>query len=207
MIKAVLFDIDGVLVDSFDANLQYFTNLLKRAGYRPPTRDEYVSIFPLTVWDSIKELTKSESEEEISRIFEMAKTNVDYPYHLIEITEDVLDGIHKLEKYKLGIVTSRVREGFYNNPVLVKLKEHFPLVVTYDDTKKHKPHPEPLLFACNKLGIKPSEAVYVGDQQVDIDAGESAGMKVLLYSKNKFGNPDLFTSSFKEIPELISTLL
>lgn len=207
MIKAVLFDIDGVLVDSFDANLQYFTNLLKRAGYKPPTREEYISIFPLTVWDSVKELTKSNSEKEINRIVEMAKTNVDYPYHLIKISEEVLDAVHKLEKYKLGIVTSRVKEGFYNNPVLVKLKEHFPLVVTYEDTKKHKPDAEPLLFACEKLNIKPEEAVYIGDQQVDIDAAKGAGMKIILYSKEKFGSPDLYTSTFVEIPELIGTLL
>jgi beta-phosphoglucomutase-like phosphatase (HAD superfamily) len=74
MIKAVLFDIDGVLIDSFAANLRFYQDLMIKAGYKPPTKEEFGNLFHRTLIDVIKVFTKSTSDDEIMRIYKMGQS-------------------------------------------------------------------------------------------------------------------------------------
>ncbi len=208
MIKAVIFDIDGVLLDSFEANLKFFQNLMTAAGYRPPTREEFPSLFHLSMMDVIKKLTNARSEEEIMRVFKLGESReVDYPIELLNTPDGTDETIKALsEDYLLGIVTSRIRKSVYESPKLARLEQYFSAAVAYEDTDNHKPHPDPLLLAANKLGVKPSECVYVGDVENDVKAARAAGMKSLIFSKNKISGADAETADFKAIPVLIKVL-
>ena len=207
MIKALVFDIDGVLIDSFDANLKFFQDLLSKAGYKPPTKKEYSPIFHLSMLDVIRICTKSSDEKEIKRVWEMGRSRkVKYPIFLLKTTKDLEKTIIELSgKYLLGIVTNRVKEGIYKIPVLSRLQKYFQITVAYQDTKNHKPHPDPLLLACKKLGVNPDEAVYVGDAQSDIIAGKAAGMKVIFFSQVTNKNADATTSQFQKLPKLVES--
>jgi len=208
MIKAVIFDIDGVLLDSFEANLRFYQDLMIKAGYRPPTKEKFQHLFHLTLIGVIKIITKSSSETEINRIFELGKSHkmlrATEPPPMIKNAEKVVDILHK--KYLLGIVTSRIKETVYESPELAKLQKHFKVAVSYQDTINHKPHPEPLLLAAKKLEVRPEECVYVGDVENDIKAGKDAGMKTILYSKNKLEIADYCTPSLEDLPSIISNL-
>lgn len=208
MIKAVIFDIDGVLLDSFEANLKFFQDLMTKTGYRQPTREEFPAIFHLSMLDCIKVLTKSTSEEEIKRIWEIGRSReVGYDVELLAMPKNAEKIIEALaENYLLGIVTSRIKENVYESPRLAKLKKHFKVAVSYQDTTNHKPHPEPLLLAAEKLRVKPEECVYIGDVTNDIKATRAAGMKVIIYSKSQFEQADACTSLFDKLPGLIATL-
>ena len=70
MIKAVIFDIDGVLIDSFDANLKYYQNLMAWAGYPQPTREDFPPLFYLSLRAAIQKLISSDDEKEIKRIWD-----------------------------------------------------------------------------------------------------------------------------------------
>lgn len=204
-IKSIIFDIDGVLLDSFEANLKFFQDMMLKFGYRAPTKESYLKVFYLTTRDTIKALTRSVNEEEINKIWEASKNReVPYPNYLLktpEGLEDVLEGIS--QSYSLAIVTSRIKESIFEAPQMIKLKKYFPIVISAYDTKLHKPNPEPLLLAAEKLGVKPEECVYIGDAETDILAAKAAGMKMILYSKNKIKGADYITSSFLEIIALI----
>lgn len=208
MIKAVIFDIDGVLLDSFEANLKFYQSLMVYSGYRPPTRKEYPAIFHLTMWDAIKKLTGLSAEADIKKIWEMGKNReVVYPLELLKTpdkAEEVIDFLSK--KYLLGIVTSRIKESIYQIPKLAEIKKYFQVTISYEDTVNHKPHPESLLLVAKKLEIKPAEAVYIGDVENDLKAARAAGMKVIIYSKNKFTEADSCTSLFEKLPELVDAL-
>lgn len=208
MIKAVIFDIDGVLLDSFEANLKFFQDLMIKFGYRPPSREEFPLIFHLNMWDAIKALTKSDSEEEIQRIWGAGRDDVvEYPIELLNMPDGAEETIKALNKnYSLGIVTSRIRNSVYEAPQLAKLKGHFKATVAYEDTLRHKPDPEPLLLAVEKLGVKPEESVYVGDVENDIKAAREAGMKAIIYSRDKVDGADAYISSFKELPSVVASL-
>lgn len=109
-------------------------------------------------------------------------------------------------EYPLAIVTSRIRESVFEAPELAKLKDAFRVAVSYDDTANHKPHPEPLLYAAEKLGVAPAACVYIGDVENDVIAGHAAGMKVIIYSKNNVPNADAQTALFTDLPQLIRSL-
>lgn len=204
-IKSVIFDEDGVLILSFNANLKFFQDLMIRTGYNPPTSEEYKGMFHMALLDTIKFLIKSDSQEKIDEIFQMAsKRIVRYPTELLTSPDCMEETIKLLSKnYSLGIVTSRVKNGVFEPPTMKKIEKYFKVVISYEDTIKHKPDSEPLLLAVQKLGIKRSEAVYVGDAQTDILAAKSAGMKSILFPDSKIEGADASTNYFPEIINLI----
>ena len=205
MINAVLFDVDGVLIDSFEANLKLYQDLMVKAGYRPPTREEFPDIFHLTMWDGIEKLTQLTGKEEIRKIWTMAYDEIRYPLELLKTPMRLEETIQILyEHYRLGIVTNRTR--VYEVPHLAKLQSYFKIAVAYQDTVNHKPHPEPLLLAAKRLDVLPEESVYVGDVENDVQAGRAAGMKVVIYSKEHLASADACVTSFSQLPECIAAL-
>ncbi len=208
MIKAVIFDIDGVLLDSFEANLKFFQTLMMKVGYPPPTRLGFAAVFHLNMMEVIKELTKSSSADEIKKIWELGRSReVEYDLDLLLTPDGAVEVIHRLsESYLLGIVTSRIRESVYEVPQLRKLEKYFKVVVSYQDTENHKPHPEPLLLAAQKLALKPEECIYIGDAESDVKAARAAGMKIIGFTKKQLNLADACTPTFTMLPALISSL-
>lgn len=208
MIKAVIFDVDGVLINSFEANLKFYQNLLSYAGYKPPTRKIYLKMYHMTMFDVIKALTNSKDINEINRIWLIGKNReVPYPNELVSSPKNFEQVIIKLnKKYILGIVTNRIIGGVFKLPNLEKFENYFKVVVYYEDTVKHKPDPEPLLLAVKKLNLKPKEVVYIGDAESDIKAAKAAEMKIVIYSQDQLKGADKLTSSFNKLPDLIESL-
>ncbi|MDD3284794.1 MAG: HAD family hydrolase [Patescibacteria group bacterium] len=204
-IKAVIFDIDGVLLDSFEANLKFFQNLMTEFNYKPPTRENFKETFHLSMLDVVKYFTNSTDEEEINKIWEAGRDRGSlYPMELLKIPENVELVLEELNKnYLLGLATSRVKESIYSIPQLAKLEKYFKVAISFCDTVRHKPYPDPLLKAAGKLGIKPEQCVYIGDLESDMLAAKAAGMKIIIYSKDKVDGADYQTSSFEEIIELV----
>ena len=207
MIKAVIFDVDGVLLDSFAANTKFFQDLLVDSGYKKPTKKEVMRIFHTNMLNTIRILTKETSEDKINKIWRKGHT-FPYPNELLKMPSRSKETIIKISgKYKLGIVTSRIKRGIKTFFDLSHTKNYFDVVVTYEDTTKHKPEPEPLLLAAKRLKVKPSEAVYIGDGMSDMIAARAAKMKYIHYSKTKVKGPDLQVKSFREILSTIQQLM
>ena len=81
------------------------------------------------------------------------------------------------EGRRLGIVTAKlratVRLAFDRLP---ELEQNFEVVVTAEDTERHKPDPAPLLYAATQLGAAQADCAYVGDSPFDVRAAKAAGM-------------------------------
>ena len=82
MIKAVLFDIDGVLLDSFDAGFKWLQDLVVQMGYPKPTKRAYGQAFHLLLPYALKHLAKAELTEELERIHEIIE-KVPYPSEML----------------------------------------------------------------------------------------------------------------------------
>lgn len=208
MIKAVLFDVDGVMIDSFEANLKFYQGILAKFGYKEPTRDDYLPMFHMPMLEVLAALTKSNDTEKLKAMWNAGKTReIPYPIELVKSQSKLPKVIGELsENFILGIVTSRIRGGVYEIPALGELEKYFATLVCYEDTKKHKPDPEPLLLAADRLNIPNVNCVYIGDSQSDMIAAKSAGMKALLYSSKNYKDADIRTSVFEEIPKLVKAL-
>ena len=79
----------------------------------------------------------------------------------------------------LGLVTSKVEWAARLAYDRYGLGEFLSVLVFHDDTARHKPDPQPLLFAASKAGLDPARAAYVGDSVHDMAAGQAAGMKTI----------------------------
>ena len=80
------------------------------------------------------------------------------------------------EGRRLGIVTAKRRQTVELAFAQIPIEHLFETVVGGDETKKHKPDPEPLLLALERLGVAPHDAVYVGDAPFDVKAAKAAGL-------------------------------
>ena len=206
MLKAVLFDIDGVLIDSLEANLKFFQDILGGAGYPRPTREEYAKVFHLPLIDTLRHFSKPELEEELERIHEQV-TTVPYASGLLTQPEDTQKTLEILSKtYALGVVSSRTRRGIDMYFAFSKTGTLFPVSIAYEDAVNHKPHPEPLLLAAKRLKVRPDECVYIGDTHTDMEAGKAAGMRTILFGEKAHPLADKVISLFAGLPQLIASL-
>jgi len=205
MIKAILFDIDGVLLDSRKANIKFFQDLLEKAGYKRPADKDVSRIFHMTMWDTIKLLSKEKSEEKIKKAWQLG-CKMKYPMKLLRMPRHSKEAIKILKKsYKLGIVTSRIRRGIDRFFQFSKLRRYFDVTVSFEDYTKPKPNPESLLVALKKLKMNSDEAVYIGDSESDIKAAKAAKMKIIIYPK-RLNGADSVLRNFKNLPSIVERL-
>ena len=182
MIRAVLFDVDGVLIDSRDANIAFYRKLLARHGYpeRPETDLERGHF--LTLRESIAFLTAEKSEARIDAIWAEERKLADYDPSLVRLPDNCGEVLDRLsERYQLGLVTSRIREGIDQYFAFSGLGDRFAVSLAFDDYPKPKPAPDPLLTACFQMGLWPNEVIYVGDALVDLVCAEAAGTHFIAY--------------------------
>ena len=208
MLKAVIFDIDGVLVDSKEANIDLYKKLLVKAGYPEPTREAILNRFHLPLWQSIEVLTGLADQKEVERIWRMIdEPGIRNPALLKFPTEllDTLTALHR--KYRLAIVTSRVRMGVKEVFEAGKIGHLFDVAVAFEDYSKPKPDPEPLLLALKQLGVTAAEAIYIGDSDSDIDAANSAGMRSIHLSRSPHPSATVVAREFKELLQAIHSLV
>ena len=173
--KAVLFDLDGVLIDSFECWFSAFNETLKKFGLREIGKEK----FSKKHW--------GESTERNFKSFGLGKEAVEYCHrmqmkHIDEIKAP--EGLRKTlnlikNTVKVGLVTNTPRENTEKILERFGLRDRFDAVVTGDDVVEKKPCPEMILRACELLGVEPGETILVGDTEADVRAGESAGCVVV----------------------------
>ncbi|MCT3189588.1 HAD family hydrolase [Limosilactobacillus reuteri] len=193
-IENFIFDIDGTLIDTIDMYMPAMIDTLAQHGHPvAPDKVEQTKhdLFGITGQDALR--LAGISEEEIP---EMLKDWFDLAYQradrakVIEGIPEMLNTLANREDAKIAIATSKLadeyQEYFVNKYDFAKL---FKVAITSADTKKHKPAPDPILAAMNKMGADPATTVYVGDTINDMKAAHAAGAKFAgaLYSS---ANPD-----------------
>jgi len=191
-LKAVIFDLDGTLIDSkidFRKMKRRNIRLLEASGVEQGLLTEEMLNYDIER-RAIEDLrTKGVSEEDIQRIFQKVADIMNEIE--LEAVEDaqLLDGVaetlEKLKKigFKIGIITRSCRE--YANKILKKfeLERLIDAVAARDDVSKPKPDPEHPRHLMKILGVKPSEAVLVGDHPMDALCAKNIGMRFFLIPK------------------------
>lgn len=208
MIKAVLFDVDGVVIDSFNANLQFFNDVFSHLGLPHITAAQYKTAFHLPAKEVLKKFAPELSTHKVEDTYQSIKRGeIRYPDELTKLNPGAIETIKSLSTpYKTGLVTSRIREGVYQLSQLSEIVKIVQVIVTFDDTDKHKPDPDPIELALEKLNIKPDEAVYIGDAETDFLSARAAGVKMIMFNKPEVKGADGYVENFSEVPELIKKL-
>jgi pyrophosphatase PpaX len=173
--EPVIFDLDGTVVDTVG---------LIRASFRHASRAVLGHQLP----DDVLLANVGQPLMTQMRIIDAARAQElydAYREHNHRVHDQMIaryDGIEaalgrlKAAQRRLAIVTSKSAETTAMAFRAVGLREYFDTVVTASDTDAHKPSPEPIVLALERLGASPERAVYVGDAPVDVAAGKAAGV-------------------------------
>jgi len=204
--KCVLFDWDGTLLDSFDADAQAYFRMFEALGmswsmeelkrhYSPNWHKVYrAARLPKAKW------------EQADRLWMRF-----YRKHQPEMQPGALGVLRTLEKrFTLALVSSGSRAR-----VRRQLREHkvagmFRAKVCSEDAPRRKPHPAPLRMALDRLRIAPEICVYVGDAPEDIQMAHRAGMRAIgvlagspVPERLRAASPDAMIETIRQLPALL----
>ena len=171
----VLFDLDGTLVDSGPIILASMQHAARTVLGREIPADELgTTIGGQGIVAQMQALDADHADE----LLEVYKEHNDGLHETLEAFDELLAllPLLKAEGRKLGIVTAkRHRTVALALDRFPALEDEFDVVVAHEDTDRHKPDPDPVLVAVERLGGEPSQAAYVGDSPFDIRAAKAAG--------------------------------
>lgn len=199
-VAAVLFDLDGTLVDTTELILSSHEHTLTRhfRGERRPTRREILFSLGRSLPETLREYAAADAAVDAAEAVEqMLLTYRDYqranhdrmirPFAGMRETLEVL----RARGYTLGVVTSKLEVHARLALDLYDLGGLLPLGVFHDDTERHKPDPAPLLLALEKGGLEADRTAYVGDSIHDMAAGRAAGVRTIAALWGPFPRADL----------------
>jgi len=173
-----LFDLDGTLIDSIELILESYRHTLKaHRGIEPPD-DVWMAGLGTPLWVQFRDWTTDPAE--ISAMVETYRTyNLAHHDAMVRPYDGVAAQVRALKQAgkRLGLVTSKLRNGALRGLKVAAIEDQFDAVVGSDDVTHPKPHPEPVLKALDLLGATAAEAVFIGDSRHDMESGRAAGVR------------------------------
>lgn len=180
-IECVIFDMDGLILDSERLSFEAWRKVLKKYG-RVMTLEIYTTLIGITYQNAINRLIEIYGGElSIAEIY--AEKNKDVLNFIHDNGVPVKPGIYELldflaeRNYKLALATSTSRKKAVDLLERVGIKEKFKVMVFGDEVVNSKPHPEIFLKAAEQLGIDPERCMVLEDSPAGIEAAYRAGMK------------------------------
>jgi pyrophosphatase PpaX len=177
---AVLFDLDGTLIDSIELILnsaRYAFEKLERAA---PTDEEWLAGVGIPLFTMFARYARDTADRDalIVAYREYQTANHD---RLVRCYDGIVDAVHTLHErgHELAIVTSKSDALAMRGLAHVGLAKYMDTIVGCDSSSRHKPDPEPVRIALHRLGCAPEDAIFVGDSIFDITAGNAAGVKTV----------------------------
>ena len=182
-IKAVCFDLDGVLVDSYSGWFLLFNDALRYFGFQPITEKTFRKHWGQSTEEDVRIFMPGRTVDEVRSYFQA---------HFCEYLNDI-----KIDPLAHSTLQCLVRRGMtlacltnshrnITEQILIthRLDRYFSIVITADDVDNPKPAPDMLLSACAYLKVRPDQILFIGDTQSDKQAGASAGCLFIGYRLN-----------------------
>ena len=181
MYKAVIFDLDGTLLNTLEDLANSCNYALEQYGYKVHELEKYKRFLGDGRLKLIERILPEEYRN--PEIIEKVLTIYDehYKVHMDDITRpydgilEVLDILRENEM-KLAVVSNKPHE-FATEVVLKYFGDRFDVVFGHRENFKTKPDPETVLEAIKKLGVKKEECIFVGDSDIDIKTAKNANLK------------------------------
>jgi HAD superfamily hydrolase (TIGR01509 family) len=208
-IQGVLFDWDGTLLNSYQADSAAYLAMFREMGiawgleelarhYSPNWYHVYrAAKLPRARWDDADRVWRAQ-----------------YAKHNPRLMTGVRAILARLaRRHQLGLVTSGDRDRVVRQLRAYRLTRLFAARVCSGDTRLRKPHPAPLRLALQQMRLKPSACVYVGDSPEDLEMARRAGVRAIAIlgpfptaKRLRAARPDVLLESIRELPEAIAAL-
>ncbi len=173
----VLFDLDGTLIDTVELILDSYRETLSSHRLPPQPDSYFLSRIGMPLKAVFHELAP-----EIPTLDLMATYREHNRVHhdgAVSLYPGVLELLESLSQTgaRLGIVTSKIDDDAERGLEVCGIRDYFEVVVGAESVERHKPHPEPVLTALEKLDGSAAQSAYVGDSPFDLRAGRAAGVR------------------------------
>lgn len=209
MIKAVIFDVDGTLLDTREFIFQAYEDTLSRYGHKAPTRELMSKYIGLSLQDCYKAFAPDGDIQvfcDDHHEFQLNKLELIKPYAGLSETLNTLQE----SGLKLGLYSSR-KGTLLPSLEHAGIMDYFEVVVQGDEVENHKPHPEGVITAADGLSVNHYEAVMIGDTIFDIQAGKAANVALTIGVTHGFGlrenleavKPNFIVDDLYSIPALV----
>ncbi len=200
MIKNIFFDLDGTLVNTV-GDLTVATNtMLKHFGLEQVSEEVLANIigkgYPTTVRKVLaldfddKEYIESIADEGVKIVSQTYKTLNSSNSKVYPNVFATLDSL-KSQNIQMAVVTNKHEEDAIQSLTHLRLIDYFKVIVGGDTTTNYKPHPQPLLYAMEKLNAQTDESLMIGDSLNDFLCSQGANMKAILVSYGYHNSVDL----------------
>jgi len=207
-LKAVIFDMDGVIVDTEPEYIRTTALMLKKYKHDVDECDleKYKGIDSLDMWQDIKKSYALEASAQ--ELFSEEKETIEEHYRkgdlqAITPTASLIKKINK-KGYKTAVASSSEKKNILQVLERLALSPYFDIVVSRNDVDKGKPAPDIYLLTARQLGVSPHECVVIEDSIAGTQSAKSAGMKVIRYvgeaaSHRQECNADRIVNDIREI--------
>jgi len=209
-IEGVLFDWDGTLINSYDADTSAYLAMFKEMDIS---------------W-GIEELEKNYSPNwyQVYRAAGLPRKRWEdadraWRVHYAKRRPKLIAGVRRVlarlgDAHALGLVTSGDRDRVTRQLREFRLNRLFAARVCSGDTLRKKPHPEPLRLALRQMELDPSACVYVGDAPQDVEMAKRAGVRAIgvlgpfpTEKRLRAARPEFLIGSIGELPDVLKKLL
>lgn len=209
-LQGVLFDWDGTLIDSYHADTSAYLAMFKEMGIS---------------W-GLKELEKHYSPNwyQVYRAAKLPRKRWEeadraWRAHYAKHRPKLISGARRVlmlvgNDHSLGLVTSGDRDRVIRQLREFRLTRLFTARVCSGDTRRKKPHPEPLCLALRQMALDPAACVYVGDAPQDVEMARRAGVRAIgvlgpfpTEKRLRAARPEYLIGSIEELPEVLKKLM
>ena len=205
---AVLFDLDGTLIDSIGLLLASMKHTFSGREGRAPTEEEWIDGIGTPLAEQLSPFVESE-EDTLALVARYRAYQRQYHDRLTNPYEGVLETLEQLYNWghPLGVVTSKSNEMMERGLRHTGMDVYMKTMIGCDSCALHKPDPFPVRMALDELGYEPHEAVFVGDSPHDIASGNAAGVSTIAalwgpFTKSQLAlyKPTLYLKRITDLP-------
>lgn len=206
--KALLFDLDGTIINTTEFVYQAFEHTLNEHGHDPIDRAELSKLMGLPLHDTYQRIT---TLKEIHHLFQ---THDEFQQKNLQLAVPFPNTIETIQKIrekgiKTAVVTTRGRRSALQTLEQNDMIALFDTIIAFDDVTAPKPDAEPVLKALANLQVYPENAMMIGDTDLDVGAGKNAGVTTVAVAYGFQGEtvkelkPDFIINSIEELLPII----
>jgi len=204
-IRCVIYDCDGVLFDSLEANTKLYNDLCARVGRGPLREEELRYVHTHTFFEALHFIfgQKDEMEKKALELLRLKQIDLREYVVYLKMEPHLLQTLEKLkEKGILRVINTNRTTSMKYIMEKYDLWQYFEMVVTALDVKNPKPNPESIEKIIQELNLNKEEAVFVGDSDVDQQTAESSGVRFIAYKNREIAN-DLFIDDHFDLLKIV----
>lgn len=180
-IKAIIFDLDGTLINSIDYHHQAYVQALKDTGIKL-TKTDFKKLLGIPARELlVKILQEHKKEKFLEEIYQAKYQIADAHSDKVPLNKNALNILKWLKKNNIKVALATSSSKDFTRKILKhhQLREYFDTVLSWEDVRKPKPHPEIFSTAAKKLGVFNNECLIIEDAEIGFTAGKQSGIKTV----------------------------